>query len=150
MQRRLHGGGAVRATGKSMRAARQQRRAMSPPEVRLWALLRRAPEGVRFRRQHPIGPYVADFYCAAAKLVIEVDGLIHDFTAARDEKRDEYMRGSGLKIVRVPASEIMVNPLPSPMDCSAGAAPPPLSCAERSPSPLLRNREDVVSVATAR
>ena len=110
MQRRLHGGGAVRATGKSMRAARQQRRAMSPPEVRLWALLRRTPEGVQFRRQHPIGPYVADFYCAAAKLVIEVDGLIHDFTAARDEKRDEYMRGLGLKIVRVPASEIMVNP----------------------------------------
>jgi very-short-patch-repair endonuclease len=80
---------------------------MTPPEVRLWALLRRSPGGVNFRRHHPVGPYVADFYCAAAKLVIEVDGLIHDYTVERDTRRDEYMRGLGLSILRIPASEVM-------------------------------------------
>jgi very-short-patch-repair endonuclease len=97
----------MRATRKSMDSARQQRRAMSVPEVRLWSLLRRSPGGIKFRRQHPIGPYVADFYCPRAKLVIEIDGLIHDFTSARDERRDVYMRELGLTVLRVPASEVM-------------------------------------------
>lgn len=98
----------MRATGKSMRIARQQRRAMSPPEVKIWAQLRRSPAGIRFRRQHPIGPYVADFYCPAAKLVIEIDGSVHDFAAPaeRDLRRDAYLRGLGLAIVRIPAVEI--------------------------------------------
>src|SRR5688572_31153061 len=88
-------GPAMQATGNSMRVARQQRRSMSPPEVKLWALLR-SPAGIRFRRQYSIGPYVADFYCPAAKLVIEVDGLVHDFVAAieRDERRDAHIRRS--------------------------------------------------------
>jgi len=98
----------MRATGKSMRIARQQRRAMSPPEVKLWALLRRSPNGVRFRRQHAIGPYVADFYCPAAKLVIEIDGSAHDFAgpAARDESRNDFMLSFGLKVVRIPAADV--------------------------------------------
>src|SRR4051812_44653852 len=100
--------GPVRATRKSMQNARRQRRAMSPPEVKLWALLRRSPDGIRFRRQHPIGPYVADFYCPAAKLVIEVDGLMHDFAerAALDEARNTYMRGRGLEVIRIPAAAV--------------------------------------------
>jgi len=97
----------VRATRKSMQNAKRQRRNMSPPEVRLWALLRRSPGGVGFRRQHPIGPYVADFYCPATKLVIEIDGQIHDFTVKQDLARDEYMRGLGLSILRIPAVDVM-------------------------------------------
>lgn len=102
----------MRATGKSMRIARQQRRAMTPPEVKLWALLRRSPAGIRFRRQHPIGPYVADFYCPGAKLVIEIDGLIHDFpqTVGRDAVRDEYMRGIGLQVLRIAATDVLADP----------------------------------------
>ena len=94
-----------------MSIARRQRRTMTPPEVRLWVLLRRSPLGIRFRRQHPIGPFVADFYCPAAKLVIEVDGMIHDSpaVAARDETRDRYMESLGLRIVRVPASEVIAD-----------------------------------------
>jgi len=101
----------MRATGKSMRNARAQRRAMSPPEAKLWALLRRSPAGVKFRRQHPIGPYVADFYCARAKLVIEIDGRVHDNPQAqgRDEMRDKYMEGLGLRIVRVPAADVLAD-----------------------------------------
>jgi very-short-patch-repair endonuclease len=104
--------GPVRATRKSMRNARQQRRNMSPAEVRLWNRLRRSPCGIGFRRQHPIGPYSADFYCPAAKLVIEIDGLVHDFAdaATHDQRRDEYMRRLGLRIVRIPASDVMRDP----------------------------------------
>jgi very-short-patch-repair endonuclease len=84
---------------------------MSPPEVKLWALLRRCPSGIRFRRQHPIGPYVADFYCPAAKLVIEIDGLIHDRpeAAARDAARNGYMQQLGLAVVRIRAAEVLAN-----------------------------------------
>ena len=97
----------MRATRRSMLNARRQRRNMSLPEVKLWALLRRSPNDVKFRRQHSIGPYVADFYCPAAKLVIEVDGLIHDFSVERDQARDRYMRVLGLAILRIPAKDVM-------------------------------------------
>src|SRR5688500_19319392 len=91
-----------------MSASRKLRRNMSPPEAKLWLLLRGSPSGVRFRRQYAVGPYVADFYCPAARLVIEIDGLTHDFSAAasHDERRDEHIRGLGLQIIRIPASEI--------------------------------------------
>ncbi|MFL6851874.1 MAG: endonuclease domain-containing protein [Sphingomicrobium sp.] len=86
---------------------------MSPPEVRLWALLRRSPGGVRFRRQHPIGPYVADFYCPAAKLVIEIDGMIHDQpkSVVRDRARDDYLRLLGLDVIRIRAAEVLADPV---------------------------------------
>jgi very-short-patch-repair endonuclease len=85
---------------------------MSPPEVLLWARLRNLrSRGLSFRRQHPIGPYVADFYCTAARLVVEVDGGHHteDRQIVRDERRDAYMRDLGYEVLRVSSSEIMRN-----------------------------------------
>jgi very-short-patch-repair endonuclease len=85
---------------------------MSPPEVLLWTRLRALRgEGPTFRRQHAIGPYVADFYCSAARLVIEVDGAVHteDAQIAHDERRDAYMRQLGYYVLRIPAREIMRN-----------------------------------------
>ena len=77
-----HGGGgipAVRAPTRTVRTARRLRRALSAPEARLWSRLReRAPGRPVFRRQHPIGPYVLDFYCAKARLAVEIDGASHD------------------------------------------------------------------------
>ena len=69
--------------------ARQLRREMSLPEVLLWNLLRLSPEGVHFRRQHALGKYFLDFYCARAKLCIELDGIAHDMgnRPQRDEVR---------------------------------------------------------------
>ena len=99
----------MRATGKSMRAAKRLRRALTPPEAKLWQWLRGSPAGVRFRRQYPVGPFVADFYCPAAKLVIEVDGAIHDYCTERDEKRDDYLRRLGLNILRVSGAEVMTD-----------------------------------------
>ena len=101
----------MRATAHSMRLARQQRRALRPPEARLWNRLKGSPSGIRFRKQHPVGPYVADFYCPSAKLVFEVDGRIHDFAEAveHDSKRDAYICDLGLKIIRLAASDILAD-----------------------------------------
>ena len=90
--------------------ARKLRREMSYPEVLLWQRLRGKPLGLKWRHQHPVGPdYVADFYCASAKLVIEIDGEVHSAKGApeRDAHRDDYMRSRGLTVVRVPAREIL-------------------------------------------
>ena len=84
---------------------------MTPPEIRLWVLLRGRPGGLKFRRQHPIGPYVADFYCVEKKLVIEVDGGVHALgdNPARDARRDDWLRSRGFAIIRIPAAEIRDN-----------------------------------------
>ena len=100
----------MRATAKSMSAARRLRRKLSLPEMLLWRLLRLTRRELRFRRQHPIGPYVADFYCPAAKMVIEVDGATHDYRSDADEKRDAYMESLGLKVIRVAAGDVLADP----------------------------------------
>jgi len=95
------------------RRARQFRRQLSPPEALLWVRLRlQRANGLAFRRQHPIGPYVADFCCAQARLVIEVDGAGHTETAqlAHDAVRDSYMRQLGYRILRCSALDVMRDP----------------------------------------
>jgi very-short-patch-repair endonuclease len=87
--------------------ARRLRRDMTYPEHTLWRLLRsRELDGLKFRRQHPIGPYVADFYCAAASLVIEVDGQSHEDPDA-DARREAYLQGQGLKVLRVTNDQVL-------------------------------------------
>ncbi len=64
--------------------------------------------GLRFRRQHPIGPYFADFYCAAAGLVIEIDGASHQGERKeRDGIRDAWMRDRGLRVLRFRADDVL-------------------------------------------
>jgi very-short-patch-repair endonuclease len=87
--------------------ARKLRREMSLPEVLVWQRLRGAKAGARFRRQHPIGPYVVDFYCAQARLVVEIDGEVHREKLRTDAQRDRFMAENGYKVVRVTAAEIM-------------------------------------------
>ena len=88
--------------------ARKLRREMSLPEVLLWQRLKNAQTGRKFRKQHPIGPYVLDFYCPAAKLDIEVDGDAHDMGSnpARDARRDAWLRERGLQVLRIPAAHL--------------------------------------------
>jgi very-short-patch-repair endonuclease len=92
--------------------ARELRRTMSLPEGLLWQELRKRPGGFKFRRQHPILGLIADFYCPAAKLVIEVDGEAHDRgeRAARDERRDRDVAQLGLRTMRVPAAAVLSDP----------------------------------------
>ena len=92
--------------------ARHARREMSLPEVLLWQRLKGSPQGISFRKQHPIGSYRADFYCAALKLVIEVDGIAHDMgdRPQRDERRTEALQQQGYQVIRVPAVNIFRDP----------------------------------------
>ena len=89
--------------------ARELRRSPSPPESLLWQQLRRRPHGLKFRRQHPFGPFIADFYCPAVKLVVEVDGDSHDMGGRpmQDARRDEWLREHGLRFVRFAAADVM-------------------------------------------
>ncbi len=82
--------------------ARQLRRDATPPERLLWSVLRgRRLAGLKFRRQEPIGPYVADFCCRELKLVVELDGMSHDDKQACDEAREEWLREQGYRVFRV-------------------------------------------------
>jgi very-short-patch-repair endonuclease len=76
----------------------------------LWRLLRLNRRELRFRKQHPIGPYVADFYCPSAKMVIEIDGAVHNERQDADSRRDAYMASVGLTVIRVPAAEVLADP----------------------------------------
>ncbi|WP_432767681.1 MAG: DUF559 domain-containing protein [Sphingopyxis sp.] len=97
-----------RQTSKAtVKVARGLRREMSLPEVLLWQRLRGRPGGVKFRRQHPVGRYVADFYAAEAKTIVEVDGLAHDARAERDAVRDAWLQEQGFVVVRVAAAEVL-------------------------------------------
>ncbi|HEY0958361.1 MAG TPA: endonuclease domain-containing protein [Novosphingobium sp.] len=67
------------------------------------------PEGLKFRRQHPAGVYILDFYCAAARLAIEVDGWAHDIAeqAKRDAAQSHFLRSQGVATLRVPAKAVL-------------------------------------------
>jgi len=92
------------------RRARQLRRQMDLPEVLLWNRLRRRQlGGLHFRRQHPLGRYILDFYCDAAKLAVEVDGYSHDVAdrPARDQSRDRWLASQGVTTLRIPARDVL-------------------------------------------
>jgi very-short-patch-repair endonuclease len=98
-----------RSTNANVMNARALRRSMSPPERLLWQALCSRPGGLKFRRQHPMSAFTADFYCPALKLVIEVDGDAHDMgdNPERDVRRDTWMQGQGLRVMRFTASDVM-------------------------------------------
>jgi very-short-patch-repair endonuclease len=102
----------MRAPEETTVLARRLRRHLSPPEARLWGRLRaRQPGAPVFRRQHPVGRYVLDFYCAEARLAVEVDGMSHDLgdRPQRDVGRDAWLKARGLTVMRIAASEVMRN-----------------------------------------
>jgi very-short-patch-repair endonuclease len=99
----------MRAPTKTIGTAQHLRRQLSVPEARLWNRLRlRAPGKPVFRRQHPIGPYVLDFYCAKARLAIEIDGASHDMgnRPQRDIRRDAWLEEHGVTVVRIVANDL--------------------------------------------
>jgi very-short-patch-repair endonuclease len=92
--------------------ARELRKSMSDAERILWHRLRgKQIEGARFRRQHPIGTYIADFVCLERRLIVEVDGGQHteDAHVARDARRDQWLQAEGYRVVRVATTEVRAN-----------------------------------------
>ena len=98
-----------RAKNEVVLRARALRRNLTLPECMLWQMLRKRPDGLKFRLQHPIGRCIVDFYCPAAKLVIEVDGLSHDpgDRPERDLQRDLWLRSQGLRVLGFAATDVM-------------------------------------------
>lgn len=91
--------------------AKQLRNNPTFAESLLWEYLRTKPLGHKFRRQHPIGIYIADFYCHSLKLIIEVDGSIHDSAEAKakDESRENILATEGIKFLRFRNEDIAAN-----------------------------------------
>ena len=89
--------------------ARSLRRRLSLPEALLWnALKGRRLGGLRFRKQHPVGPYVLDFYCDERKLAVEIDGAGHNFgDPERDGRRDAWLAERGIRTLRIPAAAVL-------------------------------------------
>jgi very-short-patch-repair endonuclease len=94
-------------------AARRLRAEASDAERKLWSHLRRKQMALlRFRRQHPIGPYIVDFYCPAARLIIELDGAQHgqDRAIAYDIARTEWLEARGFHVMRIWNREFFEDP----------------------------------------
>ncbi len=96
----------LRARPVTFKRAKVLRRSMTAPEVTLWSRLRACLS--RFRRQHPMGDYILDFYCPAAKLAIEVDGEVHGGADQQmhDERRERRLASQGVFVLRFAARDI--------------------------------------------
>jgi very-short-patch-repair endonuclease len=94
----------------TIRRARENRASMPKAEETMWALVRdRRFIERKFRRQHTIGVYAVDFACPAVKLVIELDGPLHDEQVAFDERRTEYLKLNGWRVMRFKNDEVFAD-----------------------------------------
>jgi very-short-patch-repair endonuclease len=104
------GGSRFNRTRVETAHARQLRVDATEVEKRLWHKLRNAQiDGASFRRQHPAGNYILDFYCPALRLVIELDGGQHAEAASKDRQRDEWLVQRGVTVLRFWNSDITEN-----------------------------------------
>ena len=98
------------ASPVTLEKARQLRNRMTPEEILLWEKLKgKQICNTRFRRQHPINMFIVDFYCHAAKLVVELDGEIHIQQKEYDKERTEIIEEFNIKVIRFSNSEIQTN-----------------------------------------
>lgn len=117
---------------RMVEVARDFRKEPTESEAVLWKALRgKGLDGVKFRRQQPIGPFIVDFYNSDYRLVIEVDGPTHDLQIETDRVRQEILEKLGLRVVRL-RSEMVQNDLPSALEIIRAAIK-----AARAPSPLV-------------
>ena len=88
-------------TETTLQSARRMRREPTKAEAALWRALRgRRLAGLKFRRQHPVGRFILDFYCAEHKLVVEVDGKVHKQQKEYDEERTAQLEAFGYRVLR--------------------------------------------------
>ena len=133
--------------------ARALRTGMTDGERLLWSRLRGEQLGVKFRRQHPLGNYIADFVCLAPKLLVELDGSQHHAQQAYDAKREQFFQTKGFEVLRFASNLPFVDmdgvlqliletvsrlqaSAPSPTPAFAGAGSSPKEGKSKSPSHL--------------
>ena len=92
------------ANPHTVKFAQYLRKEMTDGERLLWQKLRLEQLGAKFRRQHPMGSYIADFACLAPKLIVEIDGSQHAAHQAYDTTREAYFRSHGFDVIRFPAN----------------------------------------------
>ena len=114
-----------------MGIAREFRALPTPTEARLWAALRnRQLSGAKLRRQQQIGPFIVGFFCPEHRLIVEVDGAIHETQREHDEERQRMLESCGYRVIRVTAHAVETDlantlvVLSGHLDCSS----PPLHC----------------------
>lgn len=103
----------MRSPTRTHARAKALRGGLSLPEKLIWVRVRRREPGrPAFRRQHPVHPYVLDFYCASARLCVEIDGQGHGFgdRPQRDGRRDAFLRREGIEVVRISAAAVLRDP----------------------------------------
>ncbi|MBA4379930.1 MAG: hypothetical protein C0393_04475 [Anaerolinea sp.] len=100
----------IRTSASIQQRAKELRQEMTPAEKILWEHLRgRQLGGFKFRRQHPLGPFITDFYCAEKRLVAEIDGDIHDLQREQDEQRTRQFEEFGYRVIRFRNEEVETN-----------------------------------------
>ena len=123
-------------TGETLAKAQRLRRETTDAERKLWSVLRnRDLEGAKFRRQQPIGPFIADFVCQEHRLIIEADGGQHTDSLV-DGRRTAFLKGKGYRVLRFWNNDILNN-LDGVTEVIANAlsTPHPAQAAPESPSP---------------
>src|SRR5687768_12992541 len=92
--------------------AKELRNNVTHAEMVLWGYLKTRPLGYKFRRQHPLGIYIADFFCYKLKLIIEIDGSVHEKEEVKknDERRQKIIEAEGIRVVRFANDEVMKQP----------------------------------------
>jgi crossover junction endodeoxyribonuclease RuvC/BirA family biotin operon repressor/biotin-[acetyl-CoA-carboxylase] ligase len=97
----------ARVRSTTLKRARALRRKLTSAETILWWRLK-GVHGLHFKKQHPVGPFIADFACAAARLIIEVDGGTHGTDAERcyDARRDAWLARQGWRVVRIANADV--------------------------------------------
>ncbi|MFA7408241.1 MAG: endonuclease domain-containing protein [Anaerolineaceae bacterium] len=99
-----------RTSPEIRRRAKELRKSATPAEQKLWQALRnRNLEGYKFRRQHPLGPFIADFFCAEVGLVIEVDGWGHLEQREYDQARTDWLEDQGYHVIRYWNDDVLMN-----------------------------------------
>lgn len=94
----------------SLQRARALRQSMTDAERKLWRALRnRQTADLKFKRQVPLGPYIADFLCFEAQLIVEADGSQHSAQEAYDQRRTAFLEGLGYKVLRFWNYDILTN-----------------------------------------
>ena len=97
------------ATKKTFKFASELRKKLTPAEELLWMNVCKGTLGYKFRRQHRIWRFVADFYCHDHLLIIEIDGRIHDLEEIKrnDQDREKFLKGLGLKVIRFSNDQVL-------------------------------------------
>jgi len=120
----------------TIRRARRLRKTPTRAEEFFWSLIRdRALDGLRFRRQVPVGFYVVGFACLSARLIIEADGGVHALRTFDDAKRDAWLRSQGFQVLRFTNNEILGMPNHVLAAIRDAAGKPPSERLRRPPSP---------------